>query len=42
MSKLLRGAAAGYGAWRFGGGIVGTIFIFVLLWWFLGHFNIFQ
>jgi hypothetical protein len=42
MSKLLRGLAAGYGAKKLGGGCLGTILIFLLLWWLLGHFRIFQ
>lgn len=42
MSRLLRGALAGFAAWKLGGGILGTILIFVGLWWLLGHFGIFQ
>jgi hypothetical protein len=42
MSKLLRGLAAGYGAKKLGGGCISTILIFLLLWWLLGNFNIFQ
>lgn len=42
MSKLLRGAVAGAGAWKLGGGVIGTIFVFVLLWWILGYFDIFK
>ncbi len=44
MSKILRGLAAGYGAKKLGGGGCGcgTIFIFLILWWFLGHFRIFH
>ena len=42
MSKLLRGAAAGFGAWKLGGGLIGTILIFVLLWIVLGNFDIFK
>ena len=42
MSKLLRGLAAGYGAKKLGGGCISTIIVFVLLWWLLGHFGIFQ
>jgi len=42
MSKLLRGVVAGAGAWKLGGGCFTTVIIFVLLWWFLGNFNIFQ
>lgn len=42
MSKLLRGLVAGWGASKIGGGCVGTILIFLLLWWLLGRFEIFQ
>lgn len=42
MSKLLRGIAAGYGAKRLGGGCFSTVVIFLLLWWLLGHFNVFR
>jgi hypothetical protein len=33
---LLRGAVAGVAAWKLGGGIIGTILIFVLVYWLLG------
>jgi hypothetical protein len=42
MSKLLRGAVAGAGAWKLGGGVFGTILMFVLLWVILGYFDIFK
>ena len=42
MSKLLRGLAAGYGAKKLGGGCFSTVLIFILLWWLLGNFGIFQ
>ena len=42
MSKLLRGVAAGWGAKKLGGGCLTTILVFALLWWALGHFQIFQ
>jgi hypothetical protein len=42
MSKLLRGIAAGWGAKKLGGGCLTTILVFMLLWWALGHFHIFQ
>jgi hypothetical protein len=42
MSKLLRGLAAGWGAKKLGGGCFTTILVFALLWWALGHFNIFR
>jgi hypothetical protein len=42
MSKLLRALAAGWGAKKLGGGCISTILIFLLLWWLLGNFGIFQ
>lgn len=43
MSKILRGLAAGYGAKKLGGGCgCGTILIFIILWYVLGHFGIFK
>lgn len=42
MSKLLRGLAAGYGAKKLGGGCFSTVIIFIILWWLLGNFGIFQ
>ena len=42
MSKLLRGAVAGAGAWKFGGGVIGTVLLFILLWVLLGNFDIFR
>ena len=42
MSKLLRGLAAGYGAKKLGGGCLGTIVVFVVLWYLLGHVDIFR
>ena len=42
MSKLLRALAAGYGAKKLGGGCISTVLIFILLWWLLGNFGIFQ
>lgn len=42
MSKLLRGAAAGWGASKLGGGCFTTVLVFALLWWLLGNFNVFK
>jgi hypothetical protein len=42
MSKILRGLAAGWGAKKLGGGCFTTILVFILLWWLLGNFSIFQ
>ncbi len=38
MSKLLKGALAGYGAMKLGGGCFGTIIVFVIIFWLLGFF----
>jgi hypothetical protein len=42
MSKILRGVAAGYGAKKLGGGCFTTVLVFILLWWLLGNFGIFE
>ncbi len=42
MSKLLRALAAGWGAKKLGGGCFTTIIIFLILWWLLGHLEIFR
>jgi len=42
MSKLLRGLAAGWGAKKLGGGCFSTVIVFVILWYLLGHFQIFR
>jgi hypothetical protein len=36
MNDLLKGALAGAAAWKFGGGIISTILIFILVFWMLG------
>jgi hypothetical protein len=36
MRDLLRGALAGAAAWKFGGGLVSTILIFIVVFWLLG------
>ena len=36
MNDLLRGALAGAAAWKFRGGIISTILIFILVFWLLG------
>jgi hypothetical protein len=38
MNNLLRGGLAGLAAWKLGGGIIGTILIFLLVFWLLGMF----
>jgi hypothetical protein len=42
MSQLFRGVLAGWGAMKLGGGCIGTILVFLLLWWLLGQLGIFQ
>jgi len=34
--QLLRGALAGFAAWKWGGGCIGTILVFLLVYWLLG------
>lgn len=36
MNNLLRGALAGAAAWKFGGGIISMILIFIVVFWLLG------
>lgn len=36
MNKLLRGLIAGYGAKKLGGGCLGTVVVFLIIWWALG------
>jgi hypothetical protein len=36
---LLRTGLAGAGAWKWGGGLFGTIVVFVILYWLLGAFG---
>jgi hypothetical protein len=38
MNNLVRGGLAGFAAWKWGGGLIGTILIFLLVYWLLGHF----
>ena len=37
MNGLFKGLIAGYGAKKLGGGIFGTIIVFVLIWMLLGQ-----
>jgi hypothetical protein len=37
MNNLFRGLLAGYGAKKLGGGCLGTIVVFILLWLLLGQ-----
>ena len=38
MNKLLKGGIASFAAWKWGGGCLGTIVVFVLVYWLLGQF----
>ncbi len=38
MQNVGRGCLAGWAANRLGGGIIGTIILFVLIYWLLGFF----
>jgi hypothetical protein len=38
MNNLLRGGIAGFAAWKWGGGCFGTIILFLIVYWLLGHF----
>jgi len=35
---LLRAGVAGLAAWKLGGGVIGTILVFLLVYWLLGIF----
>ncbi len=39
MKKLLKALIAGYGAKKIGGGCLGTIIVFIIIWWLLGKFG---
>jgi hypothetical protein len=36
MNNLFRGLIAGYGAKKLGGGCLGTVVVFLIIWWALG------
>jgi hypothetical protein len=36
MNNLLRGLISGFGAWKLGGGCLGTIVVFIVIWLILG------
>ncbi len=42
MSKLLRALVAGYGAKKLGGGCLGTVLVFIVLWLLLGNCEVFR
>lgn len=37
MNNIFRGLIAGYGAKKLGGGCLGTILVFLLIWFALGY-----
>jgi hypothetical protein len=37
MNRFFRALIAGYGAKKFGGGCLGTILVFVIIYWLLGN-----
>lgn len=39
MNKLIRGLIAGYGAKKLGGGCLGTILLFIIIYYALGQCN---
>lgn len=39
MNNIFRGLIAGYGATKLGGGCLGTVVIFALIWFALGQCN---
>lgn len=39
MNKLFRALIAGYGAKKLGGGCLGTIVVFIIIYVLLGHVN---
>lgn len=39
MNNLLRGLISGYGAYKLGGGCLGTIVVFIIIWMLLGQCN---
>lgn len=36
MNNLFKGALAGYGAMKLGGGCIGTIVVFIVIWLLIG------
>ncbi len=37
MNNFLRGIIASFGAWKLGGGCLGTVVVFVVIWMMLGY-----
>jgi hypothetical protein len=39
MNNFLRGIVSAYGAQKLGGGCLGTVIVFILIWMLLGYCN---
>lgn len=39
MNNLFRGLISGFGAMKLGGGCIGTVLMFILIWVILGYCN---
>lgn len=39
MNNFIRALIAGYGAKKLGGGCLGTIIVFIIIWYLLGYCN---
>jgi hypothetical protein len=39
MRNIFKGLIAGYGASKLGGGCVGTVIVFIIIWMLLGNCN---
>lgn len=37
VNKLIKTGIAGFAAWKWGGGLFGTIILFVIIYYLLGH-----
>lgn len=37
MNRLLKTGIAGFAAWKWGGGLIGTIILFLIVFWLLGR-----
>lgn len=37
MNRLIRGGIAGFAAYKWGGGIIGTIIVFAIVFYLLGY-----
>lgn len=37
MNNLIRGGIAGFAAWKWGGGLIGGIILFIIVFYLLGY-----